>query len=82
MQSAALWPMAGIAFAAKKGKTLPEHWWCIKQMVTVPGADGYDSLVDDGGDVMLPIHTGKEFAEACSEDGSWFDLARTDNAEF
>eukprot|EP00913_Durusdinium_trenchii_P032157 g30111.t1 len=46
---------AGIAKAgtatvfAWKGETLPEYWWCTEQMMTVPGADGCDQLVDDGG---------------------------------
>eukprot|EP00438_Fugacium_kawagutii_P026113 Skav224741 [mRNA] locus=scaffold3343:99274:101354:- [translate_table: standard] len=34
---------------AWKGETLPEYWWCTEQMMTVPGADGCDQLVDDGG---------------------------------
>merc|ERR1712223_751547 len=32
---------------AWKGETLPEYWWCTEQMMTVPGADGCDQLVDD-----------------------------------
>merc|ERR1712125_148817 len=35
---------------AWKGETLPEYWWCTEQMMTVPGADGCDLLVDDGAD--------------------------------
>merc|ERR1712032_949201 len=31
---------------AWKGETLPEYWWCTEQMLTVPGADGCDQLVD------------------------------------
>merc|ERR1712113_673429 len=45
---------------AWKGETLPEYWWCTEQMMTVPGADGCDQLVDDGGDATLLIHKGKE----------------------
>ena len=41
---------------AWKGETLPEYWWCTEQMMTVPGADGCDLLVDDGGDATLLIH--------------------------
>merc|ERR1711997_620259 len=46
---------------AWKGETLPEYWWCTEQMMTVPGADGCDQLVDDGGDATLLIHKGLEF---------------------
>merc|ERR1719230_1344772 len=48
---------------AWKGETLSEYWWCTEQMMTVPGADGCDQLVDDGGDATLLIHKGKEFEE-------------------
>merc|ERR1712106_132594 len=79
---------AGIAKAgtstvfAWKGETLPEYWWCTEQMMTVPGADGCDLLVDDGGDSTLLIHKGKEFEEKFAKDGSLPDPASTDNAEF
>merc|ERR1712003_425547 len=46
---------------AWKGETLAEYWWCTEQMMTVPGKDGCDQLVDDGGDATLLIHKGKEF---------------------
>merc|ERR1712194_211085 len=67
---------------AWKGETLPEYWWCTEQMMTVPGADGCDLLVDDGGDSTLLIHKGKEFEEKFAKDGSLPDPASTDNAEF
>merc|ERR1719335_1888869 len=51
-------------------------------MMTVPGADGCDLLVDDGGDATLLIHKGKEFEEKFAKDGSLPDPASTDNAEF
>merc|ERR1711862_704971 len=79
---------AGIAKAgtatvfAWKGETLPEYWWCTEQMMTVPGADGCDMLVDDGGDATLLIHKGVEFEEKYAKDGSLPDPASTDNAEF
>merc|ERR1712070_763043 len=79
---------AGIAKAgtaavfAWKGETLPEYWWCTEQMMTVPGADGCDLLVDDGGDATLLIHKGKEFEEKYAKDKSLPDPASTDNAEF
>merc|ERR1719422_1938758 len=79
---------AGIAKAgtatvfAWKGETLKEYWWCTEQMMTVPGADGCDQLVDDGGDATLLIHKGKEFEEKFAKDGSLPDPTTTDNAEF
>merc|ERR1712038_2041560 len=51
-------------------------------MMTVPGADGCDQLVDDGGDATLLIHKGKEFEEKFAKDGSLPDPTTTDNAEF
>merc|ERR1711915_30481 len=67
---------------AWKGETLPEYWWCTEQMMTVPGADGCDQLVDDGGDATLLIHKGKEFEEKYAKDGSLPDPNSTDNAEY
>merc|ERR1712091_504670 len=79
---------AGIAKAGTatvfvwKGETLPEYWWCTEQMMTVPGQDGCDLLVDDGGDATLLIHKGKELEEKFAKDGSLPDPESTDNAEF
>merc|ERR1712057_145724 len=79
---------AGIAKAgtatvfAWKGETLPEYWWCTEQMMTVPGADGCDQLVDDGGDATLLIHKGKELEEKFAKDGSLPDPNSTTNPEF
>merc|ERR1712004_805061 len=67
---------------AWKGETLPEYWWCTEQMMTVPGADGCDLLVDDGVDATLLIHKGKEFEEKYAKDGSLPDPSSTTNAEF
>merc|ERR1711935_61874 len=50
--------------------------------MTVPGKDGCDMLVDDGGDATLLIHKGKEFEEKYAKDGTVPDPASTDNAEF
>jgi len=67
---------------AWKGETLPEYWWCTEQMMTVPGADGCDQLVDDGGDATLLMHKGKELEAKYAKDGSLPDPSSTDNAEF
>merc|ERR1712149_33497 len=48
---------------AWKGETLPEYWWCTEQMLTWPGCDGPDQIVDDGGDATILIHKGREFEE-------------------
>merc|ERR1712064_48411 len=50
--------------------------------MTVPGADGCDFLVDDGGDATLLIHKGKEFEEKYAKDDSLPDPNSTTNAEF
>ena len=39
---------------AWKGETLEEYWDCTNRMLTWPGEDGPDILVDDGGDATLP----------------------------
>merc|ERR1711975_174306 len=67
---------------AWKGETLAEYWWCTEQMMTVPGADGCDQLVDDGGDATLLIHKGLEFEAKFAKDGTLPDPASTDNPEF
>merc|ERR1712199_35894 len=67
---------------AWKGETLPEYWWCTEQMLTWPGADGPDQIVDDGGDATMLIHKGREFEEKYAKDKSLPDPASTNNAEF
>merc|ERR1719456_1384530 len=67
---------------AWKGETLPEYWWCTEQMMTVPGKDGCDQLVDDGGDATLLIHKGKELEEKFAKDGSLPDPSSSSNPEF
>merc|ERR1712205_81269 len=67
---------------AWKGETLPEYWWCTEQMLTWPGSDGADQIVDDGGDATMGIHKGKEYEEKFAKDGSLPDPASTTWAEF
>jgi len=50
--------------------------------MTVPGKDGCDFLVDDGGDATLLIHKGKELEGKFAKDGSLPDPASTENPEF
>merc|ERR1712218_208823 len=80
--AAAIAKAGTLAVFAWKGETLPEYWWCTEQMMTVPGADGCDQLVDDGGDATLLMHKGKEFEGKYAKDKSLPDPASTDNAEF
>jgi len=70
------------AVYAWKGETLPEYWWCTEQMLTWPGADGPDQIVDDGGDATLLIHEGKKFETAYAKDKSLPDPESTTNPEF
>jgi adenosylhomocysteinase len=43
---------------AWKGENATEYWECTYKMLTWPGNDGPDILVDDGGDATLMIHEG------------------------
>jgi adenosylhomocysteinase len=70
------------AVYAWKGETLAEYWWCTEQMLTWPGADGPDQIVDDGGDATMLIHKGKEFEEKFAKDKSLPDPNSTSNPEF
>merc|ERR1711896_41870 len=67
---------------AWKGETLAEYWWCTEQMLTWPGANGPDQIIDDGGDATMLIHKGKEFEEKFAKDGSLPDPNSTSNPEF
>lgn len=55
---------AGVPVFAWKGETLEEYWECTEQMLTWPGEDGPNMLLDDGGDATLLIHKGVEFEKA------------------
>merc|ERR1712050_743294 len=57
------------------------YWWCTEQMMTVPGTDGCDQLVDDGGDATLLMHKGVEYEAKFAKDGTLPDSSTTDNAE-
>jgi len=52
---------------AWKNETLEEYWYFTEQMLTWPGCDGPDMIVDDGCDATMLIHEGykaeKKFAE-------------------
>ena len=57
---------AGVPVFAWKGESLPEYWWCTEQIVTWPGVDGPNMILDDGGDVTLLVHKGVEFEKAAA----------------
>ena len=67
---------------AWKGETLEEYWDCTNKMLTWPGIDGPDMLVDDGGDATLLIHEGVKAERAFAKLNELPDPASTDNAEF
>lgn len=48
---------------AWKGENLTEYWDCTKQCTFWGKEEGPDMIVDDGGDVTLMIHLGKELED-------------------
>lgn len=67
---------------AWKGETLEEYWNCTNKMLTWPGEDGPDILVDDGGDATLLIHEGVKAEQAFAKNGELPDPSKHDNLEF
>ena len=67
---------------AWKGMTLKEYWDCTNKMLTWPGCDGPDILVDDGGDATLLIHEGVKAERHFEKTGELPDPAKHDNLEF
>ena len=51
-------------------------------MLTWPGADGADQIIDDGSDATMFIRKGKEFEERVAKDGSLPDPNNTINQKF
>lgn len=46
----------GIPVFAWKGETEEEYWWCIEQTIKGWGNDGFDLILDDGGDLTAVMH--------------------------
>ena len=67
---------------AWKGENLVEYWDCTNKMLTWPGCDGPDILVDDGGDATLLIHEGVKAERHFAKTQELPDPEKTDNAEF
>jgi adenosylhomocysteinase len=63
---------------AWKGMTLEEYWINTERMLTWPGSDGPDLLVDDGGDATLLIHEGVKFERIFAKTG---DVPNPDDFE-
>ena len=60
---------AGVPVFAWKGETLEEYWDCTWKALAFPGDKGPELVVDDGGDVTLLLHKGKEMEDG----GKWVD---------
>jgi adenosylhomocysteinase len=54
----------GVPVFAWKGETLPEYWWCTEQILTWPGGEGPNMILDDGGDATMLVHKGVEWEAA------------------
>lgn len=54
---------AGIPVFAWKGETEEEFNWCIEQTITGWGKDGYNLILDDGGDLTNMMHEERFAAE-------------------
>lgn len=67
---------------AWKGENLVEYWDCTNKMLTWPGGDGPDILVDDGGDATLLIHEGVKAEKHYAKTEELPDPASSDNLEF
>lgn len=51
---------AGVPVFAWKGETEKEYLWCIEQSVYGWGEEGFDLIIDDGGDLTRFIHEAKQ----------------------
>ncbi|MDN5924025.1 MAG: adenosylhomocysteinase, partial [Xanthomonadales bacterium] len=69
--------VTGVPVFAWKGETLEEYWQCTLEMLTHPGLQGPQLIVDDGGDATLLIHHGLDM-----ENGSdWVDQPGANHEE-
>ncbi|HRW19623.1 MAG TPA: adenosylhomocysteinase [Dermatophilaceae bacterium] len=51
----------GVPVFAWKGETLEEYWWCTDQILSWPGGEGPNMILDDGGDATMLVHKGREW---------------------
>ena len=68
----------GVPVFAWKGETLEEYWWCTEQILSWPGGQQPNMILDDGGDATLYVHKGVEYAKA----GAVPQAAASDSAEW
>src|SRR3712207_4594415 len=54
----------GVPVFAWKGETLEEYWDCTEQILTWPGEQGANMILDDGGDATMLVHKGREWETA------------------
>src|SRR5690606_25459953 len=47
---------AGTPILAWKGETLEEYEWCIEQSIEGWGPEGFNLILDDGGDLTNKLH--------------------------
>ncbi|MGH3386193.1 MAG: adenosylhomocysteinase [Nocardioidaceae bacterium] len=69
---------AGVPVFAWKGESLEEYWWCTEQILTWPGGEGPNMILDDGGDATMLVHKGVEVEKA----GQAPDPSTADSEEF
>ena len=50
---------AGVPVFAWKGETEEEYWWCIEETIKGWGPEGFDLILDDGGDLTNVMHESK-----------------------
>lgn len=66
---------------AWKGETIEEYWDCTNDMLTWPGNEGPDMLVDDGGDATLLIQEGVKYERQYEKTGDLPDPDSVENKE-
>ncbi|KRE43688.1 adenosylhomocysteinase [Knoellia sp. Soil729] len=54
----------GVPVFAWKGESLTEYWDCTEQILTWPGGEGANMILDDGGDATMLVHKGREWEAA------------------
>ncbi len=54
----------GVPVFAWKGESLPEYWECTDAILTWPGGEGPNMILDDGGDATMLVHKGREWEAA------------------
>ncbi|WP_127783821.1 adenosylhomocysteinase [Rhodococcus sp. X156] len=51
----------GVPVFAWKGESLEEYWWCAEQMLTWPGGETANMILDDGGDATMYVLKGAQY---------------------